>query len=211
MDEDAQKLRVALVEHLVWIGDVKSPRVREALLFVPRHLFVPGVPLATAYDNRALGIGHEQTISQPSIVAIMTEALHLDGHERVLEVGTGSGYQAAVLSLLAKEVYSIEVVPELAESARHALLGYTNIALRVADGTFGWPEHAPYDRIIVTAAASHVPPALFAQLRDGGILIAPVGTFWGQSLLEHHKTGGSISTRDLGSVSFVPLVGAEAS
>jgi protein-L-isoaspartate(D-aspartate) O-methyltransferase len=144
---------------------------------------------------------------------MMTEALRLDGHERILEIGTGSGYQAAVLSVLAKEVYTIEVVPALAERARRILaeLGYMNVHFRIADGTLGWLEHAPYDRIIVTAATPHVPAPLFAQLRDGGILVAPVGTFWGQSLLEHHKTGGSVSVHNLGAVSFVPLVGAEAS
>jgi protein-L-isoaspartate(D-aspartate) O-methyltransferase len=211
-EEEAQKFRVDLVEHLAWIGDVKTPRVRDALLSVPRHRFVPGVALATAYDNRAVAIGYEQTISQPSIVAIMTEALRLEGNERVLEIGTGSGYQAAVLSVLAKEVYTIEVVPALADVARRLLveLGYTNVHLRIADGSFGWVDHAPYERIIITAATPHVPAPLFAQLHDDGILIAPVGTFWGQSLLEYHKTGGSISTRNLGSVSFVPLVGAEA-
>jgi protein-L-isoaspartate(D-aspartate) O-methyltransferase len=205
----ARQLRAHLVEHLVRMGDVRSPRVRDALLRVPRHLFVPPpFSLEQAYANHPAPIGLGQTISQPTIVATMTEALELRGSERVLEVGTGSGYQAAVLSLLASEVFSIEFFPELAKRAAHVLmaLGCSNVRVRAGDGTGGWPEHAPFDRIIATAAAARVPSAWLAQLGDPGMLVTPVETALGQELVRFRKHNGLIQRDHLGPVSFVPLL-----
>jgi protein-L-isoaspartate(D-aspartate) O-methyltransferase len=200
------------VAHLEEIGDVKSERVKKALLEVPRHMFVPaGTPLDQAYANEPLAIGCGQTISQPTVVALMSEALELTGKERVLEIGTGSGYQAALLSVLAAQVYSVEYFAELAESAadRIARLGYTNVQVRCGDGNGGWPEHAPFDRIIATAASPAVPEAWFTQLDEGGVLVAPVGSEWGQSLLRYRKRDGRRTMEDLGWVAFVPLLAAE--
>ena len=181
----AQELRRDLVEHLVELGDLREARVKEALLRVPRHRFAgDAVPLTDAYANGPVDIGHGQTISQPSVVAMMTEALELSGSERVLEIGTGSGYQAAVLAELGARVFTIEIIEELAERAKQRLaeLGYANVEVRVGDGSAGWPERAPFDRILVTAAAPAIPEALLAQLADGGVLVAPVGGAWGQTL-----------------------------
>jgi len=206
---EAQAYRSALVSKLAW--EVSDPRVLDALRRVPRHLFVPGVPLTEAYIDDPLPIGHRQTISQPTIVAIMTHALELTGTERVLEIGTGSGYQAAILSLLAAEVYSVEVVPELAEEARARLasLGYANVKVRTGDGYGGWPELAPFDRILVTAAPPVLPPDLLRQLGDPGILVAPVGDDgWSQRLVRVRLGGGKASEEDLGGVRFVPMVEA---
>jgi protein-L-isoaspartate(D-aspartate) O-methyltransferase len=205
----AQELRRYLVSHLEDMGELHDARVKEALLRVPRHRFVPkGELLADAYANIPLPIGQGQTISQPAVVAVMTEALELTGDERVLEVGTGSGYQAAVLSLLAREVYSIEILPELAGRAarRLAQLGYANVHVTQGDGACGWPEHAPFDRILVTAAARTVPEEWIAQLREGGILVAPVGDSGGQQLLRFRKRSGRTSREDLGWVAFVPML-----
>ncbi|HEU5480898.1 MAG TPA: protein-L-isoaspartate(D-aspartate) O-methyltransferase, partial [Candidatus Tumulicola sp.] len=167
--------RAALIRRIG--SEIQDKRVLAAMQRVPRHSFMPGTPLRWAYADTAAPIGYGQTISQPTIVAIMSEALELDGRERVLEVGTGSGYQAAVLSLLAAEVYSIELVPELASSARARLerLGYANVHVRQGDGYQGWIEQAPFDRIVLTAAPPDVPDTLFDQLRDGGLLVAPTG------------------------------------
>jgi len=189
---------------------VRDDRVRRALLSVPRHLFVPPeTPLASAYADAPLAIGHDQTISQPTVVAWMTGALALRGTERVLEIGTGSGYQAAVLSLLAKEVLSIEIVPPLGTAARERLrrLGYANVAVRIGDGYAGWPERAPFDRILLTAAPPEIPRALLDQLADPGILVAPVGSqAEAQSLVVVRKAGGRTTTERLGGVRFVPMV-----
>ena len=157
--------------------DVRDPRVLAALAHVPRHELVPDEMREYAYEDRPLPIGHGQTISQPYVVAYMTEQLRLRGDERVLEIGTGSGYQAAVLAELAREVYSIEIVEELGERARADLarLGYSNVHVRVGDGYRGWPEQAPFDAIIVTAAPGHVPQPLIDQLAVGGRLVLPVG------------------------------------
>jgi chemotaxis protein methyltransferase CheR len=209
----AQQLRRDLVDYLAMLGEVRTERVKDALNRVPRHLFLgPTEQLEAAYENRPLPIGYDQTISQPAVVALMTEALELSGSERVLEVGTGSGYQAAVLSVLAREVFSIELVPELAKSSaeRLANLGYANVQVRQGDGYRGWPEEAPFDRIIVTAAAPSVPAAWFEQLAEGGILVAPVGVEWGQHLLRYRKRGGRTSKEDLGWVVFVPCRHREA-
>src|SRR5262245_53067324 len=181
--EAARRRMVEEIERMVAATAIETgiarlnPRVLKAMADVPRHEFVPGEHQFAAYRNRPLPIGHGQTISQPYIVAIMTELLRLQGTEKVLEVGTGSGYQAAVLSLVAREIYSIEIVPALGEAAQKTLtgLGYANVRTRIGDGYQGWPEHAPFDAIMVTAAADHVPPALIAQLKPGGRLVIPVG------------------------------------
>src|SRR5262245_901387 len=156
---------------------IRSPRVLDAMLTVPRHLFVPDEERGHAYTDSPLPIGHDQTISQPFIVALMTEALEVEPRDRVMELGTGSGYQAAVLSVLVKEVYTIEILPPLAARARDTLarLGYRNVQVRTGNGYLGWPEHAPYDRIVVTAAPEEVPPALVQQLKPGGVMAIPVG------------------------------------
>ncbi len=207
--ETARALRADLVRALA--DDVSDPRVLEAMLRVPRHLFVRGISLRHAYANMAASIGHGQTISQPAVVAIMTEALELSGDERVLEIGTGSGYQAAILSMLASEVYSVEVGRELADDARERLrlLGYRNVEVRAGDGYQGWPEHAPFDRIIITAAPEMVPEKLFEQLREGGVLVVPIGPSDElQRLHRHRKSHGHISDEDLGTVRFVPMAQA---
>jgi protein-L-isoaspartate(D-aspartate) O-methyltransferase len=206
---EARNLREELVRELIAEGDLDSPSVIEAMRIVPRHVFVPDAPLVVAYANRPVSIGREQTISQPAVVALMTEALELTGHERVLEIGTGSGYQAAVLSLLAREVFSVERIELLAESARQHLdtLGCTNVHVRISDGWLGWSDLAPFDRIILTAAPNVLPPALLDQLAEGGILIAPVGDqgCFCQSLLRLRKIGGVIEEDDLGAVQFVEM------
>jgi protein-L-isoaspartate(D-aspartate) O-methyltransferase len=185
--------------------------VLEAMRTVPRHEFVPPHLQAEAYDNRPLPIGHGQTISQPYLVAVMTALLHVHRDSRVLEVGTGSGYQTAVLAELVQHVYSLEIVPALAEDARERLqrLGYTNITTRTDDGYYGWEAHAPFDAIMVTAAASHVPPPLIGQLKPGGRMIIPVGSsFLTQYLMLVHKDeGGRVKTRRMLPVEFVPLLG----
>jgi protein-L-isoaspartate(D-aspartate) O-methyltransferase len=187
-----------------------SPRVLAAMKKVRREAFVPETEVALAYVNAPLPIGGGQTISQPFIVAIMTELLDLEAAQTVLEIGTGSGYQAAILAELAREVWSVEVVPELAETARAALAkeGYRNVEIRCADGALGWPEHAPYDAIIVTAAAAAIPPALVAQLKPGGRMVIPVGApYETQFLTLVEKSGsGAIKQRDVMGVAFVPLV-----
>ncbi|MGC8780038.1 MAG: protein-L-isoaspartate(D-aspartate) O-methyltransferase [Anaerolineae bacterium] len=188
--------------------DITDPAVRMAMIKVPRHLFVPAQYRDRAYDDMPLPIGHDQTISQPYIVALMTQALRLTPTSRVLEIGTGSGYQAAVLAQITPHVWSVEAVPELAESARQRLkgLGYP-VQVKVGDGRLGWPEHAPYDAIIVTAASADVPPALAAQLAEGGRLVIPIGeTTWDQVLWLIHKERGHFRREFLAEVRFVPLV-----
>ncbi len=188
---------------------VLSPRVLAALRRVRRAAFVPEEERARAYVNRPLPIGHHQTISQPFIVAIMTELLDVAPGDVVLEVGTGSGYQAAVLAELAGQVCSVEIIAALTEAARGALAGYRNIALRTGDGALGWPERAPFDAIMVTAAAAEVPPALLAQLKPGGRMVIPVGAPWAeQRLMRITKHGsGAVMQREVLRVAFVPLVG----
>ena len=178
---------------------------------VPRHEYVPEQYRENAYENRPLPIGYGQTISQPYIVALMTDLLAIKPGDRVLEIGTGSGYQAAVLAELASRVYTIEIIEGLAERARKVLLqqGYTNIETRVGDGYYGWKEQAPFDAIIVTAAASHIPPPLVTQLKAGGRMIIPVGSrFMVQQLVLVEKDdAGNVSTRQILPVQFVPLTG----
>ncbi|MFW5740026.1 MAG: protein-L-isoaspartate(D-aspartate) O-methyltransferase [Myxococcota bacterium] len=187
-----------------------SPEVLQALLDVPRHAFVPEGQRHRAYDDNPLSIGHGQTISQPTVVAMMTEALDLAGDEVVLEVGTGSGYQAAVLSRIVKRVESIEIVEPLAEHAREALerVGYDNVNVHVGDGYAGLPEQAPFDRIIITAAPPEVPPKLVQQLAKGGKMVLPVGPRFGvQDLIVLEKQAdGSLKRTNLGPVRFVPMV-----
>jgi len=186
-----------------------SERVMAALDKVPRHRFVPSGEERYAYDNRPLPIGHGQTISQPFIVALMTDLLDLKAGDKVLEIGTGCGYQAAVLAELAREVYTIEIVVPLAQeaAARLAALGYRNVSARSGDGYRGWPEQAPFDAIMVTAGAREVPPALIQQLKPGGKLVIPVGPQWsGQELLVIEKdASGKTATRKVLAVRFVPL------
>ncbi len=188
-----------------------DPRVLEEFSRVPRHLFVADELQASAYANHPLSIGHGQTISQPYMVALMTDLLCPQPHHRVLEVGTGCGYQTALLSRLVNEVYSIEIIPELAEEARARLaqLGYNNVQARCSDGYQGWPEKAPFDSIIVTAAAEQIPPPLLEQLRPGGRLVIPIGgPLWGQKLILVNKNeDGAWSQRTILPVTFVPLTG----
>lgn len=189
-----------------------SDRVLDALRVVPRHEFVPDKLRASAYDNRPLPIGYGQTISQPYIVALMTDLLRPEPGHRVFELGTGSGYQAAVLAELGLEVFTVEIVPELGRRATRQLRrsGYEQVHAAVGDGYFGWPEEAPFDRIVVTAAANHVPPPLIEQLKPGGRMVIPVGPpFLVQQLVLVTKgEDGSLQTRQLLPVRFVPLTGA---
>jgi protein-L-isoaspartate(D-aspartate) O-methyltransferase len=191
--------------------DAFDERVLGALGDVRRHEFVPQHLRSEAYANHPLPIGHGQTISQPYIVALMTDLVNPGVNDVVLEVGTGSGYQAAVLAKLVRRVYSIEIIEPLAEQAKERLerLGFTNIETRLGDGYFGWEEHAPFDAIVVTAAASHVPPPLIAQLKPGGRMVIPVGArFQVQYLLLIEKTlQGQVTTRQITAVRFVPLTG----
>ena len=186
-------------------------RVLQSLGTVKRHEFVPADQKRFAYENRPLPIGHGQTISQPYIVALMTDLVEPDEDDVVLEVGTGSGYQAAILAGLVSHVYSIEIVPPLADQAKSRLqaLGYDNVTTRLGDGYYGWEEHAPFDSIVVTAAASHVPPPLIEQLRPGGQMIIPVGgRFMTQQLMLINKTEqGEIRSYQIAAVRFVPLTG----
>lgn len=205
----ARAMREALVRKLEVLGDAVTPSVIEAMRLVPRHAFVPDAPLELAYANHALAIEHEQTISQPTVVAQMTEALELRGHERVLEVGTGSGYHAAVLSLLAREVFTVERIESLATAAARRLeeLGYANVHVRTGDGYLGWPEEAPFDRIVITAAPDQIPEALFDQLAEGGILVAPVGAQdAAQWLVRVRRRGQDLAIERLGAVQFVEMV-----
>jgi protein-L-isoaspartate(D-aspartate) O-methyltransferase len=188
-----------------------DPAVMAAMGRVPRHAFVPDDLVPYAYRNKPLPIGHGQTISQPYIVALMTDLLGVDSNSRVLEIGTGSGYQAAILGELVAAVYTLEIVEPLADSAseRLARLGYDNVHTRFADGYYGWPEQAPFDAIIVTAAADHVPPPLLEQLKPGGRMLIPVGSrFMTQELtLVEKQAGGRVISRQLLPVVFVPLTG----
>jgi protein-L-isoaspartate(D-aspartate) O-methyltransferase len=206
---DYDKEREHMVKSQLARRGIKDTRVLEAMRQVPRHLFIPEGMRSLAYCDGPLPIGHGQTISQPYIVALMTETLELAGQERVLEVGTGSGYQAAILSRLARQVYSVERHAALAQQAEKILteLGYDNIAVRVSDGTLGWPEHSPYEAIIVTAAAPDVPRPLTDQLADGGRLVAPVGSQWSQVLVKVRRQGDLLIRERLTAVAFVPLVG----
>jgi protein-L-isoaspartate(D-aspartate) O-methyltransferase len=198
-------------EHLVGRG-VTAPGVLAAMRRVPRHRFVQEALRARAYGDHPLPIGEEQTISQPFIVGFMTSLLELTGREKVLEVGTGSGYQTAILAELARRVCSIERLPRLAERARTVLesLGYDNVWVRVGNGALGWPDEAPFDRIIVTAGGPSIPPPLVQQLADGGRMVLPIGRPDNQVLTVVDNVGGDIRQRTHGECKFVPLVGKYA-
>lgn len=199
-----------MVEYQLKGRDITDPKVLEVMSQIPRHQFVPEEYKDQAYEDHPLPIGEGQTISQPYIVALMTQNLELQGDEKVLEIGTGSGYQAAILSKLVQEVYTVEIIKSLGVKAKDRLerLGYDNVVVQVADGYYGWPEHAPFDAIIVTAAPDHVPPPLLDQLRDGGIMVIPVGPPGSyQTLWKLTKKGDQIISKNLGGVLFVPLTG----
>jgi protein-L-isoaspartate(D-aspartate) O-methyltransferase len=199
-----------MVESQIQRRGVTDPRVLKAMRTVPRHRFVPRHLWDQAYHDYPLPIGEDQTISQPYIVAMMTEALELIGTEKVLEIGAGSGYQAAVLAELAKEVYTIERIASLAHSADQVLknLGYQNVQVIVADGTLGWPPYAPYDAVMVTAGAPQVPQPLVEQLALGGRLVIPVGDRYSQNLTRIRRTPeGELRTEHLGGCRFVKLIG----
>ncbi|HEY6009585.1 MAG TPA: protein-L-isoaspartate(D-aspartate) O-methyltransferase [Geobacteraceae bacterium] len=210
VDEPAEtrRAREQMVRTQIQARQVTDPVTLRAMLAVPRHHFVPGYLTGSAYRDSPLPIGYGQTISQPYIVAYMTEMARPGPGRRVLEIGTGSGYQAAVLATTGAEVYSIEIIPQLAQSAqdRLARLGYGGVRVRAGDGYFGWPEKAPFDAILVTAAADFIPPPLIEQLKEGGRMLIPVGTpFLVQTLMLVEKRGGKTVTRSLMPVRFVPL------
>jgi len=188
---------------------IRDPRVLAAMRQVPRHEFIPQEFRESAYEDRPVGIGHGQTISQPYIVAFMTEQLAPKPADRILEVGTGSGYQAAILSKLVTDVFSIEIVPELAERAGNTLkrLGFDNVRTKAGDGYQGWPERAPFDAIIVTCAPDHIPNPLVSQLKEGGRMIIPVGNLGDQSLYLLEKREGKIERKAVLPVRFVPMTG----
>jgi protein-L-isoaspartate(D-aspartate) O-methyltransferase len=203
--------RRAMIDRDLRGRGIKSEKVLGALDSVPRHMFVPESLRARAYDDRPLPIGEGQTISQPYIVALMSELLELKPTDKVLEVGTGSGYQAAVLARLAASVCSIEILPSLSERAKKVLdeLNFKNIELKIGDGFYGWEERAPFDAILVTAAAPRIPEPLWLQLREGGRLVMPVGDRENtQRLVRARKSGGKRLIEDLSAVLFVPLRGA---
>jgi len=198
-----------MVRRQIEVRGIRGEKLLEALRRVPRHRFTPQIDWRQAYEDHPLPIGAGQTISQPYMVALMTERLELTGEERVLEIGTGSGYQTAILSLLAERVYTVERVGELARRAEETFsrLGYDNIEVKIDDGTRGWEEHSPYDGIIVTAGAPEVPPPLLEQLGEGGRLVIPVGGGYSQSLAIFRKERGKIQRRDECGCVFVPLIG----
>lgn len=206
--EEEREARERMVRAQIASRGVRDPRVLEAMRLVPRHLFVPDEIRRHAYADTPLPIGHNQTISQPYIVAFMSEAMELKPTDRVLEIGTGSGYQAAVLAHLAADVYTIEILEPLGKQAEALLerLGYRNVHVRIGDGYRGWPEAAPFDAIMVTAAPDHVPQPLIDQLREGGRLVLPVGRY-NQELIRIRKEGGRTRRETLLPVRFVPMTG----
>jgi len=211
-DDPFAEERFLMISRTIEARGVTEPDVLGAMRGVPRHAFVPAEYIGDAYADHPLPIGYGQTISQPYIVAWMTELLNLQPGDKVLEIGTGSGYQAAVLAQLGDvDVYSIEIIPELAESAAARLqsLGYSGVQLMQGDGYYGWAEHAPFDAILVTAAPDHLPSPLVAQLAEGGRIVIPIGPPGGyQSLWKFVNEGGELKAYDLGGVAFVPLTGA---
>ena len=210
-EEELTACRLKMVESQIKRRNVKDPAVLEAMRKVPRHLFVPSNYLVGAYDDGPLPIGYEQTISQPYVVASMTEELRLTPHSRVLEIGTGCGYQTAVLAEIARDVCTIEIIPQLADHARKLLenLGYANIHFQTGDGSQGWPDKAPFDGIIVTAAAREIPQALVAQLKFGGRMVIPVerGYYGSQDLILAVKDTDGVKETSLYPVRFVNLQG----
>jgi protein-L-isoaspartate(D-aspartate) O-methyltransferase len=212
-DDAAQPANGALVETIA-AKTGAGPRVLAAIAKTPRHFFVPGVSSSVADEDRPLPTDEGQVTSQPSLIATMTAALELEGHEKVLEIGTGSGYQTAILARLSGEVFSIEILPGLAAAARARLeaLGIGNVRIRVGDGYEGWPEAGPFDRVLITAAVEEVPPALLAQLRETGIVVAPVGPSGTAPVqrLTRIRVGPAFTEEDLGPVRFTPLVRVRA-
>ena len=209
-NDKAADQRLKMVNDQIAGRGVKDRRVLEGMRKIPRHLFVDDSLKGRAYGDHPLPIGEGQTISQPYVVAWMTEALNLKSSDRVLEIGTGSGYQAAVLAEIVKEVYTIEIRKGLKETATELLgsLGYKNIQTKYADGYFGWKEHAPFDAIIITASANHIPPPLIKQLKEGGRLIIPLGsTLYYQTLTLVTKKDDELDVVQMGGVAFVPMVG----
>ena len=207
---DLERARQSLFNSLDY--EIADNRVVEAMRRVPREVFVPQEHYSAAYDDRPLSIGFGQTISQPFIVALMVQALGLRGDEKVLELGTGSGYEAAIVAALAQKVVTVECIPELAESARQVLdkLGYHNIEVHIAGKTLGWPDRAPYDAIIVSAGAPTVPQVLLEQLNWNGRLVIPVGSRWQQELIRVTKLKKGNNIENLGGCYFVPLIGEDA-
>lgn len=207
---DLEKAKAELIKHLSW--EIADKRVVEAMKRVPREAFVPQEYYYAAYEDRPLSIGFGQTISQPFIVALMIQALELKGDEKVLELGTGSGYEAAILAELAKQVVTVEIIPELAESAKRVLekLGYSNVEVHIAGKTLGWLEDAPYNAIIVSAGAPSIPQILLGQLSWGGRLVIPVGSHWQQELMKIRKDKEGNKVENLGACYFVPLIGEGA-
>jgi protein-L-isoaspartate(D-aspartate) O-methyltransferase len=209
--EAYRQARLTMVKEQIADRGISDRRVLKAMESVPRHAFVPAAYRDQAYADHPLPIGYGQTISQPYIVAYMCEVAGIRPSDRILEVGTGSGYHASVISRLASKIYTIEIIPELARRAEETIrqLGYENIVLRQGDGYFGWKDEAPFDVIIVTAAADHIPPPLLRQLKDGGRMIIPLGhPFFTQKLVLVEKKNGEIRSRDLIPVRFVPLTGS---
>jgi protein-L-isoaspartate(D-aspartate) O-methyltransferase len=211
MERDFLEERKLMVARQLRGHGISDRRVLEAFESIPRHLFVPQKHQDEAYEDGPLPIGFQQTISQPFIVAYMTQALGLEGNERALEVGTGSGYQAAILSALVPEVHTVELIPALADRARKTLeeIGVRNVFVHVGDGSLGWAEAAPYDAVMVSAAAPHVPQSLLDQLADGGRMILPVGERGDQVLELWRRDGESFTHEDLLPVAFVPLRGRD--
>ena len=203
------KAREKMIKTQLIPRGIKDQRVIEAMQKVPRHQFVPQELVHEAYNDYPLSIGHNQTISQPYIVAFMTEALDLKGDEKVLEIGTGSGYQTAILAELCKQVYTVERIKELLENAKKRLdkMGYNNIMFKAFDGTLGWDEYKPYDAIIVTAGAPNIPYPLVEQLKEGGRLVIPIGDRFMQNLIKVTKKGKTIEQKSLGGCRFVDLIG----
>ncbi len=210
--ETFEQARKRMVEKQIIARGIKDECVINAMLKVPRHLFIPEQYRHYAYSDSPVPIGYGQTISQPYIVALMTEELNVSSTDRVLEVGTGSGYQAAILAGLASEVYTIEIIEPLAKEAEARLkkLGYKNVKVKVGDGYLGWKEYSPFDRIIVTCAPTEIPEPLIEQLKDGGIMVIPVGSRGFQYLYRVKKVMGKIETEKITPVSFVPLTGPHA-
>lgn len=203
-----KEARNRMVSSQIIARGIKDKRVIAAMQTVPREIFVSSEYSSSAYDDRPLPIGMGQTISQPFIVALMTESLELSRDMKVLEIGTGSGYQSAVLAEIAKEVYSVEINDELYNRTKKILASYPNIKLSNHDGSIGWKKHSPYDRIIVTAAPSDIPEAYYGQLKEDGIMVIPVGpSSWSQELYKIIKTGGRIKRIKICDVAFVPLTG----
>jgi len=205
-----QKARDDLIRDTIERRGISDPLVLTAMRDVPRHYFVPGNIISKAYRDTALPIGDGQTISQPYVVALMTASLKLGGQHRVLEIGTGSGYQSAILAKIVKEVYTIEIKKKLHDKSTHLLknLGFANVKTRHGDGYFGWQEAAPFDAIMITAAVNHIPPPLLKQLKDGGLLILPLGNpFSYQNLTLVIKNGDDYTTKLIAGVLFVPLTG----